>query len=172
MEEDITMSNQLTEQQVLQQLDIPDFRYMTKDKVMEFASMLQNMAPEVAKKALEQFPEFAKMILEVMREYKGVLEKTLDANSASSKQCSDIYNTVLNTLETCVDKEDLPFEEKKYYLDKMMEIAKMAESKDTENKKLHWGIISAGAVAAIAAIGIGASLLGGNTSFKLPNPKI
>lgn len=166
------MGNQLTEQQVLKKLGISDFRHITKDKVMDFASMLQSMEPEVAKKALEQFPEFAKMTLEVMSEYKGVLEKSLDENSASSKQCFDIYNTVLDTLKTCVDKENLPFEEKKYYLDKMMEIAKMAESKDTENKKLNWGIISAGAVAVIAVVGIGASLLGGNTSFKLPNPKI
>ena len=56
--------------------------------------MLQNMEPEVAKKALEQFPEFAKMMLEVMLEYKSVFEKALDDNSASSKQCYYIYNTV------------------------------------------------------------------------------
>jgi hypothetical protein len=71
------MSNFLTERQVLNQLDIPDFRHITKDKVMSFASMLQNMEPEVAKKALGQFPEFAKMTLEILREYKGVLEKPL-----------------------------------------------------------------------------------------------
>lgn len=166
------MSNQLTEQQVLHQLDIPDFRHVTKDKVMTFASMLQNMEPEVAKKALEQFPEFAKMTLDVMREYKGVLERSLEDNSASSKQCFDAYNTVLNALKSCLDKENLPFDEKKYYLDRMTEIAKMAESKDTENKKFNWKIISTGAVAVIAVVVIGASLLGGNTNLKLPSPKI
>lgn len=162
------MNNQLTEQQVLHQLDIPDFRHITKDKVMSFASMLQNMEPEVAKRALEQFPQFANMALEAMREYKAVLEKSLDDNSASSKQCFDIYNTVLNNLKNCVEKKDLSFEEKKYYLDKMMEIAKMAESKDTENKKFNWKIVSAGAIAVITIVGIGASILGGNTNIKLP----
>lgn len=63
------MSNQLTEREVLQQLNIPDFQHITKDKIMTFASMLQNMEPEVAKKALEQFPEFAKMALEVLKDY-------------------------------------------------------------------------------------------------------
>jgi glucose-6-phosphate isomerase len=130
------------------------------------------MEPEVAKKALEQFPEFGKIVLEVMREYKVVLEKSLEDNSASNKQCYDIYNTVLNTLKKCVEKEDLSFDEKKYYLDKMMEIAKMAESKDTENKKFNWKVISAGAVTVIALVGIGASLLGGNTNIKLPRPKL
>lgn len=166
------MNNQLTEQKVLDQLNIPNFRHITKDKVMTFASMLQNMEPEVAKKALEQFPEFAKMTLEVMREYKSVLEKSLDANSASSQQCYEIYNTVLDALKSCLDKEDLSFEEKKYYLDGMMEIAKMAESKDSENKKLNWIIINAGAFAVIAFVNISANLLGGSSNFKLSSPKI
>lgn len=165
------MNNQLTEQQVLHQLNIPDFRHITKDKVMTFASMLQNMEPEVAKKALEQFPEFTKMMLEVMREYKSIFEKALDDDSASSQQCYEIYNTVLDTLKSCLDKEDLSFEEKKYYLDQMMEIAKMAETKDSENKKFKWKIISAGAFAVIAVIGISANLLGGNVNFKLPSLK-
>lgn len=46
------MSKSLNEVEVLKQLDIPDFRHMTKDKVINFASMLQNMDPEVAKKQL------------------------------------------------------------------------------------------------------------------------
>lgn len=106
------MGSLLTEQQMLNQLNIPDFRHITKDKVMTFASMLQNMEPEVAKKALEQFPEFAKMTLEVMREYKSVLDKALEDNTASVKQCYDIYNVVLETLKNCVEKNDLSFDEK------------------------------------------------------------
>ena len=69
---------------------------------MTFASMLQNMEPEVAKKALEQFPEFANMALEVLKDYKSVMEKTLDANSESSKQCFDIYNEVVTALKSCL----------------------------------------------------------------------
>lgn len=166
------MSNQLTEREVLQQLNIPDFRHITKDKIMTFASMLQNMEPEVAKKALEQFPEFAKMALEVLKDYRNVMEKTLDGNSASSKQCYDIYNEVIDALKTCLAKGDLPFEEKKYYIEKMMEIAKMAESKDTENKGFNWRMISLGTLSVFTVVGIGASILGGNTNIKLPKPKL
>ncbi|GHV08972.1 hypothetical protein FACS1894217_12310 [Clostridia bacterium] len=166
------MDSQLTEQQVLHQLNIPDFRHITKDKVMTFASMLQNMEPEVAKKALEQFPDFAKMTLQALTDYKGVMEKALEDNSASSKQCFDVYNMVLGTLKDCVEKENLPFEEKKYYLDKMMEVTKIADSKDTENKKFIWKIASTGALAVIAIVGISASILGGNTNIKLPKPKL
>jgi glycyl-tRNA synthetase alpha subunit len=166
------MSDRLTEREVLKQLDIPDFRHITKDKIMTFASMLQNMEPEVAKKALEQFPEFAKMTLEVLKEYKKVMEKTLDDNAASSKQCYDIYNEVVDALKSCLAKDDLPFEERKYYIEKMMEIAKMAESKDTENKGFNWKMISLGTFAVLTVVGITASILGGNTNIKLPKPKL
>ena len=165
------MNNQLSEQQVLRQLNIPSFRHITKDKVMTFASMLQNMDPDVAKKALEQFPEFAKMALQVMNEYKSVLYKTLEDNTESNKQCYEIYNTVLDTLKSCVEKEDISFDEKKYYLEKMMEVTKLADSKDTENKKFNWKLVSAGAFVVIAVVGIGASILGGNANIKLPKIK-
>ena len=45
------MPKTLTEAQVLEKLNIPDFRHLSKDNVMSFASMIQNMDPEVAKKA-------------------------------------------------------------------------------------------------------------------------
>lgn len=135
---------------------------------MTFASMLQNMEPEVAKKALEQFPQFAKMTLDILKDYKEVMEKILDENSESSKQCFDIYNEVVDALKSCLTKDDLPFEEKKYYIEKMMEVAKMAESKDSENKGFNWKVITLGAVAVISVIGIGASILEGNTNIKLP----
>ena len=112
------------------------------------------------------------MALEVLKDYRSVMEKTLDGNSASSKQCYDIYNEVIDALKTCLAKGDLPFEEKKYYIEKMMEIAKMAESKDTENKGFNWRMISLGTLAVFTVVGIGASILGGNTNIKLPKPKL
>lgn len=166
------MNERLTEREVLKQLDIPDFRHITKDKVMTFASMLQNMEPEVAKKALEQFPEFAKMTLEVLKEYKKVMEKVLDDNAASTKQCYDIYNEVVYALKSCLSKDDLSFDERKYYIEKMMEMAKMAESKDTENKGFNWKMISLGTFAVFTVVGVTASVLGGNTNIKLPKPKL
>ena len=100
------------------------------------------------------------------------MEKTLDANSESSKQCFDIYNEVVTALKSCLAKDDMPFEEKKYYIEKMVEIAKMAESKDTENKGFNWKMISLGTLAVFTVVGIGASILGGNTNIKLPKPKL
>lgn len=165
------MNKQLNEGQVLKKLDIPDFRHITKDKVMSFASMLQDMEPEVAKKALEQFPEFAHMALEALNDYRGIIEKAQDSASASGKQCIELYNEVLQALKSCLAKDGLSFEEKKYYIEKMMEIAKMAEAKDTEGKQFNWKAICLGASVVIAIIGGCASLLGGDSGFHLPGKK-
>ena len=59
----------LTEQQVLDQLGIPDFRHLSKDKIMTFFSMLPNMNPDVAKKAIVQFPVNADLVKEVVVDF-------------------------------------------------------------------------------------------------------
>ena len=116
----IIMSKKLSEKDVLKKLDIQDFRDITKDKVMGFVSILPNMDTEVAKKAIEQFPEFIKFSTEAFKDYRGVLEKTLNANEESSKACFDMYEKVLSILEKCSLKEDISFEEKNIILTKCL----------------------------------------------------
>ena len=113
------MAKLLSEKDVLKQLDIPDFRHLSKDKVMQFASMLDNMDPEVAKAAIKQFPDFANLTLEALKDYRGVIEKAIDADKDGTKQCLDIYNQIILALSHCVEKDDIPFEEKQYYIRKL-----------------------------------------------------
>lgn len=166
------MSKKLSEKDVLKKLDIQDFKDITKDKVMGFVSILPNMDTEVAKKAIEQFPEFIKFSTEAFKDYRGVLEKTLNANEESSKACFDMYEKVLSILEKCSLKEDISFEEKKYYFDKMFEIIQMVEKKDSENKAFYQKLLNAGATVLVAIVGIGAAAIGVKSDINLPRPKI
>lgn len=50
------MDRTLTEQQLLNQLDIPDWRHMPKDKLIAFASNIQNLDQEAAKSRHCQIP--------------------------------------------------------------------------------------------------------------------
>lgn len=158
--------NMLTEQQVLKELDIPDFRHLSKDKVMSFASMLSKMSPDVAEKALEQFPEFGKIVVEAFTDYRAVLEKSLDANKESTKECFKAYDTILATLKKCIESNP-SFEEKKYYIEKMVEVANVKSAKDSENKEFIGKVLSICATAAVFAVGIGASVLSGG-KIELP----
>ncbi len=162
------MSNILTEKQVLEVLDIPDFRHMTKDKVMEFASMLSDMQPEVAMKALEQFPEFSKTILQLATDYKATIDKGLESNSESMVACSNILQSIIDSLQKQIDKEDIPFEERKYYIDKMFEAYQMQSQKDSENKDFIKKVFAIAGGAALALGSLALVALGAKADIKLP----
>ena len=155
------MSKHLSEKEVLKKLDIPDFRHLTKDKVVSFASLMSEMDPVVAQKAIEQFPEFAKVTLDALKDYKKVLDKTLDKNSESLNRCYNIYDKITVALTQCLEKEDISFEERKYYIEQLKEIAQMARGTDADNKKFNWGLVAAGGAALATVIGVTFAALGG-----------
>ncbi|MDL2273773.1 hypothetical protein LJC34_04425 [Oscillospiraceae bacterium OttesenSCG-928-G22] len=160
------MSKPLTELKVLKKLDISDFRHLTKDKVIKMASMLDKMDPEVAKKALEQFPEFSATTKEMLNNYKETLDKGLEANKESVQTYYSTCSSIINALETQLEADTLSFEERKYIIDKMVEVSKMMGEKDSENKKfIATMAVIGGAVVGVVAMAL-SSALGGNTQIE------
>ena len=157
------MSRTLTEQQVLKKLKITDFRHLTKDKVVAMASMLDRMDPEVAKKALEQFPNFSATMKEVIAEYKGTLDNLLKENGESVKSFYDTCDAILSALQKELDREELSFEERKYIISKMTDVAQMKGMKDSENKKFLKAMATFGLAAVTVVAGTVAAALGANT---------
>ncbi len=165
------MTRTLTEQKVLNKLKIDDFRHLTKDNVISMATMLDKMDPEVAKKALEQFPEFATTTKEMLANYKDTLDKGLVENKESVQNYYDSCNYIIESLKLELDKDDLPFEERKYIIDKMLEVSKMIGEKDSENKKFIATLVGIGGLVAVGAVATIAATLGGNTNIKLDKLK-
>jgi len=157
------MSRPLTEQQVLKKLKIEDFRHLTKDKVIAMASMLDKMDPEVAKKALEQFPDFANTMKEVLIQYKENLDTLLKENGDSIKAYYDSCDAILSSLQKELDREELSFDERKYVIDKMLEVNQMKGMKDTENKKFLVKLAMCGVAVVTVVAGTLAAVLGANT---------
>lgn len=161
------MANQLPEQKVLKKLGIQDFRHLTKSKIINLVSMLDKMNPDVAKKALEQFPQFAQTCKEMLLEYKDTLDKGMSSNDKSIQTVYDTYNTIIVSLQKQLDNENLSFEEKKYIIEQMKEIADKVDKKDTENKRWITGMVAL-ATAAVLGVAMGlASSLGGNAHIEL-----
>lgn len=163
------MKYKLSEQKVLKTLGIEDFRHLTKSKVIHLASMLDRMEPEVAKKALDQFPEFAKTSKEMLLEYKDTLDKGLKSNDDSVKKVYDSYSTIIESLQKELDKPNLSFEDKKYIIEQMKEVADKIDKKDTENKKWIAAMATIAGVAVISVVSILAAALGGNTHIETDN---
>lgn len=160
------MSKILTEQKVLQKLNIKDFRHLTKEKVILMASMLGKMDPEVAKKALEQFPEFANTTKEMLTEYKEILNRSLESNKESVQSYYSSCNSLIRILEKELENDELTFEQRKYIIEQMLEISKKMGEKDTENKKFIVTLAMCGVVALGVATSMLASVLGGNTKIE------
>lgn len=161
------MARSLTEQKVLKKLGIDDFRHLTKDKVITMASMLDRMDPEVAKKAIEQFPEFAHTMKDILNDYKQTLNKALDENGDSVKSYYSSCDAIITSLQKELDKENLSFDEKRYIIDKMIEVNKMKGEKDSENKRFIATLAVIGAAAIGTVAGVLASAIGGNTKIEM-----
>jgi len=156
------VSRMLTEQEVLSRLDIPDFRRLTKEKVITMASLLDRMEPEVARKALEQFPEFAGTAREMLEDYQRLLDKGLEHNDKSVQRYYDACVQILQTLREELKDQDLSFEERKFIVEQMLEVSRMMGEKDSENKRFITALaVIGGAVVTGIAIAL-AALLGGD----------
>ena len=159
------MKRALSEQLVLKKLCIPDFRHMSKDKIIQFASMLPKMDPEVAKKAFEQFPEFAKTTTEIVSYYKEIVNKSFDENTASVNSFYTMCDSIIETLQEQLKDEKLTFQEKNIIIDKMIELAHMKADKDTENKKFLLDVIGKVTLGVGIVVGAVAAVLGTQTSI-------
>lgn len=159
------MARTLAEQKVLKKLGIPDFRHMTKDKIVAFATMLPKMDPEVAKKALEQFPEFSKTATEIVTCYKEMVEKGFEKDTASVNSFYLTCDSIVDTLKEQLQDENLTFEQKQIIIEKMIELAKMKADKDTENKRFIIDTVKGASAVAFTAIAFVATVLGVQTQM-------
>lgn len=160
------MKYKLSEKKVLKKLGIPDFRHMTKDKIMSFASMLPFMDPEVAKKALEQFPVFKELACDMVMQYKAVVDKIFDENRVSQQAFYDACNAIIESLQEELRNDDIDSIERDRIENKMIKIAEMIGEKDRDNKIMLFQILSCTAGIVAVCVAASAAILGLKTRFS------
>lgn len=162
------MRRSYTEKQVLRKLDIPDFRHLTKDKVIAFASMVPNMQPEVAKKALEQFPNFASTSLDIMQEYKTIFEEAIADEREGAQITYEMYRCIMDADQKLLE-EELSFEQEMLILDHMKETADAVAKFNLERAQNRLKLLALAGSVATAAIAILGAALGSNVSLAQGN---
>ena len=165
------MQRTISEQRVLQRLGIQDFRHMTKDKIMRFATMLPYMDPDVAKKALEQFPAFKELAGQMVIEYKNIVSNTLTENSESQKVLYNTCNSILDVLKQELQKDTLSQEERASVEGKMLSVVAIIAEKDSENKRFLLKTIAFVCLFAAGIIGTAAAIIGINCQVPGINEK-
>ena len=120
-----SLQKNMSEKKVLKQLGIDDFRHLSKDNVMKFASLLPKMDPEVAKKALDQFPEYKESVTEMIGVYKQIIEKGLTDNETNQQAYYSACNRIMDELSKQLSDENLSFEERQKINDKLIYVTQM-----------------------------------------------
>ena len=138
------------EKEVLSLFDRTDFKNITKNELISYASRLSKLRPEVAKEVIAQFPELAKLIQSTATEYKGMLEtivasddesikqvysildKELDSAKESRREYSKMASRVLDDLSKGLSDPDLSAEEKSKIREQELEVLRMVDKKDSE----------------------------------------
>lgn len=162
------MRRSYTEKQVLKKLGISDFRHLSKDKVIKFASMVPNMQPEVAKKALEQFPNFASTSLDLMRDYKEIFEEAIADEREGAQVTYEMYRRIVDSDQKILENE-LSFEQEMLILDHMKAVADAVASFNRERSQDRLKLLAIAGSVATAAIAILGAALGSNISLAQDN---
>lgn len=157
----------MSEEKVLKKLDIPDFRHLSKDKVISMMSMLDRMDPEVAKKAIEQFPDFAVTCKEIVSEYSTVVQKELEQNKEVTSVNMEANMITINTLNEMLKKDEYSFEEKQYIIEQLKYFTSNVDKIDTRNKNFLYAMGGMFAIVVIGGVVAMASSLGGNTDVDV-----
>lgn len=161
------MKYSLDEAKALKKLGIPDFRHMTKDKVVEFASMLPKMNPEVAKAVLQQFPNFKELASELISEYKSAVDKAMESNEQSQDSFYKTCDSIINALQSELMLDSIDSEERARIEEKMIEVARMVSEKDSENKKFILKIMGKLSIAICVTAAAAAAVLGSSSKLSL-----
>ena len=129
------MAYTMSEKKILRRLGITDFRHMTKDKVVKFASMLPYMDPTVAKAAIAQFPEFKDLSVQIVKSLQETVEKSFGHAKESQQALYDACNKIIDILHEELMDENIDSAERARIEDHMIELARIISEKDSEFKR-------------------------------------
>ena len=154
----------MTDIEVLNVLGIDDFRHMTKDKIVSFASLLDQMDPMVAEKALEQFPNFANTIVSLATDYKSTLDTLTKGNTELANASISVCQSIIDCLSDQVQSAQT-FEEKKYYLEEMEQLSKDVAAITDNCQQRNIRIVEFGGILLLFCVGILGCVLGAKGNF-------
>lgn len=95
------------EQRVLSMMQRTDFKNISKNDILSFASELGKMRPNVAKEIIAQFPAYSAMINQIISECKNELDKILDSDDKSAER---FYDTTDKELADLIESRNQRFE--------------------------------------------------------------
>lgn len=150
----------MTEQQLLKELDIPDWRHMSKDKLIAFANNMSELDPEVAKAAIAQFPKFSEMGTEIVRIMTASLDNIVENEKHVDQKAYELNKQILESLDKRLQKRFLFPGERKQIIESMVQVSNNLAAMDKHHKLMIGDAFKAVGNVAAGAILVGGALLG------------
>lgn len=118
------------ELELLEKLNIKDFRHLKTKHALQLASSLKELSPEVQLKIIEQVPNFTNFLSSTLSLCRNEIDIILKTNNDELIDVFSTYNTIMSNLQNILETDDsLSFEQKMeiinqigYYADKKSEI--------------------------------------------------
>ena len=144
------MEYSLKEKNILDLIEKTNFKNLSKNDVINFASKITELRPEVAKEILAKFPDFVDFMKSTLTDSKEIFDKIISSDDSSIKEYYNIINRVTdsniesreqfyNFLEQIrrdhskiLDDPNSSPEIKLEILNREIDLAKIAFEKDTE----------------------------------------
>ncbi|MEU0028528.1 hypothetical protein [Streptomyces sp. NPDC006335] len=151
----------MNEAALKRKLGIPDWRNLSKDKVLKFAAAMPEMATEVRLKLIEQFPAFkdlAKADIDAVTE---AHKSTLAANENSQNHFYQASQDQRDALRADLGRDDLSWEQREALHDRLDQNVRRVSEKDSESKQFLGAGMRVVAAAGAAALALSVVYVGG-----------
>lgn len=169
-------NKKLDEKNFLQKIGVNSYSEIDKEIIPKVIDTWSDIDPDVKAKIIQCIPEFVESFKGMVDIYSKNIDNAYNSNENSVNNFYSSTKLILTSLDKLLNQENLTFEEKKYVIDKMEEIAKMGFDKDSENKEYNLSMAEKVslpvALGLVAIVGItGLLLLKNKSPNEIPTKK-
>lgn len=91
------MEYSLKEKNIIDLMEKTNFKNLSKNDVINFASKITELRPEVAKEILAKFPDFVDFMKSTLTDSKEIFDKIISSDDSSIKEYYNIINRVTDS---------------------------------------------------------------------------
>lgn len=148
------MNKLMNEKQVKKALKIDSFNDIDNKQASLFVNMLSKIDKNVAIKAFEQSEKILINVKEVLAQSLKSIDSIVKSSDDSIKSLNVNYKEIIKALIKKLDEKDISSEDKRYIIDKIIEIQKMQHQDNAEHRNLIIKIFSVFALFFLGLFGI------------------
>lgn len=160
------MSNLKSPNEVLALIGAQDFRSITKDQLIQFASNMQNMEPEVAIECIKQMPAFKEQSTTIVKYFYDLCNTELKSNSS---EAIEQYKAIIVDLQKQLRKKKIEESERQFIIEQIVYVADKIDAVEQRKDQHKRTVLQYAGVVGSFAIAAALAVLGGK--FEIPFKK-